>query len=118
MKIIFDLDGTLIDVSDRHYAVYREVSDELRGIALEKQAYWDLKKENAQWPKLLEYSKIPQANLADFMNLFIGKIEQPKYLKKDKLFPATKKVLSSLSNHELYLLSLRRSAQTLLDELE
>jgi phosphoglycolate phosphatase-like HAD superfamily hydrolase len=111
--VIFDLDGTLIDVSARHYFVYRKVTNEFNGQALTKREYWRLKRDKTDWPELLKKSKISVDKLGDFLSKFIDLIEQPEQLKMDSLFPEAKKTLEGLYGYDLYLISLRRQNEML-----
>lgn len=117
MKIFFDLDGTLIDVSQRHYIVYKQVVEELLGKPLKMKTYWDLKRRKADWKEVLKQSYINEKLKQQFLDKFILKIESPEYTKKDKLFNSTKDTLDKLSNYSLYIVSLRRSEEALLNEL-
>lgn len=116
-KIIFDLDGTLIDVSERHWRVYKMVTEAFRGMPLDKRTYWELKRAKTPWPNILAKSGVAAGKLQDYLNRFIELIEQPRYLKLDQLFPFTNDLLNSLGGYELFLVSLRRHEDRLVDEL-
>ena len=117
--IIFcDLDGTLLDVSPRHYKVYCETVEQFGGKALDKNAYWDLKRAKAKWPMLLEKSRLADTPVNDFLKPFIEKIEDPDYLKADKLFPGSLEALELLHiSGDVVLVSLRRNRHALLQQL-
>lgn len=119
MKQLFcDLDGTLLDVSTRHYKVYCELMEKYHGNALPFAEYWDLKRKKTRWPDLLPMSGVPAAKLDPFLQDFIPKIEDPAYLKLDKPFPGSLEALQALANtYDCNLVSLRRNEQNLLAEL-
>jgi phosphoglycolate phosphatase len=118
MKIFFDLDGTLIDVSLRNYTVYSEVTKNFHGEPLDRSIYWDLKRKKTKWPELLMLSKLLPTLESTYLASFITKIEDINYLKLDTLFPDSLQTLGLLSAaHECYLVSLRRNHRSLLEEL-
>jgi phosphoglycolate phosphatase len=118
MKLFFDLDGTLIDTSKRHYQVYSEVVQQFGGTPLDRDEYWEIMRFNIKWPTLLEMSELSEVVQAEFLQLFITKIESPDYLRLDTLFPSALSVLRLLAdNHTCYLVSLRRNRTNLLEEI-
>jgi phosphoglycolate phosphatase len=118
MKIIFDLDGTIIDVSERHYQAYKRVVGVMGGQSLEKATYWQLKKSQTTWPDILTRSRV--TDTADFLNRFVALVEAPELFKLDVVFENALPVLKTLhdGDHELYLVSLRRHDERLKDELD
>lgn len=111
--VVLDLDGTLIDVSQRHHAVYRDVLDELGEPAIPFERYWALKRADTPWAEILG-----NGLEKEFLARFRERIEQPSYLALDRLFPFTRPALDALAAHELYLLTLRRSPEALQDQLD
>lgn len=119
MKIFCDLDGTLIDVSNRHYLVYSEMIHEFGGSPLSKDEYWQLKRQKIKWNKLLPMSGLKDGVEPAFLEGFIKKIEDPKYLELDTLFPESLNALNTfLRIGQCYLVSLRRNRVNLLQEIE
>lgn len=118
MKIFCDLDGTLIDVSARHYKVYMDTITELGGAPIPKDVYWDLKRRKTKWPVLLEMSGVSPDNEKDFLDRFIVKIEDPEYLRIDTVLPGVVKALDAFHTlGDCYLVTLRRNRQNVLWEL-
>jgi phosphoglycolate phosphatase-like HAD superfamily hydrolase len=119
LKIFFDLDGTLIDVSLRHHRVYSEIVTALNGKPLDKDTYWELKRAKTAWPELLQKSGLSPDVLPVFLERFIATIEQPEYLRADTLFPDALATVKHLATrHACYLVSLRRNHQNLLLEIQ
>jgi phosphoglycolate phosphatase-like HAD superfamily hydrolase len=119
MKIFFDLDGTLIDISERHYQVYKTLVIAYKGAALGKNQYWELKRSNTPWSEVLTQSAIAVEHEAAFLKQFTQLIEDPSMLAIDTLFPASLSVLTELKeNHELFLVSLRRNPENLRAQLQ
>lgn len=119
MKFFCDLDGTLIDVSQRHYSVYREITTKFGGNPLSQDIYWDLKRNKVKWSKLLPLSDLSINVKDEYLKAFILKIEDPLNLKIDRLFPGVKEILSSIINFsDIYLVSLRRNRLNLIKEVD
>jgi phosphoglycolate phosphatase len=110
MMIFFDLDGTLIDVSQKYYAVYVAFVRNSNGVPLPLDAYWEIKRGNASPEDILAASRIndqaPRA-LDEFVK---ANIEREEYLRLDRLFSFTDFVLHKLSfEHICILISKRRN---------
>lgn len=119
MKIFCDFDGTLVDISERHYTVYRSIVEKFQGKPLAKNDYWHAKRQKTDWESLLQMSQLKPEVKKAFLDEFISKIENPEYLVIDKLFPNVEPTLKKLNNlGECYLVSLRRNRQNLLGQVE
>jgi phosphoglycolate phosphatase-like HAD superfamily hydrolase len=92
--IIFDLDGTLIDSSERMYRLFQDLVPES---TFSKEEYWRLKR-----------------------NKINHKIETEKYMLLDQNYPDTLEVLANLKHKGEYLclLTARQSRTMLMQELE
>ena len=116
---IFDLDGTLIDISDRHYFVYSTIVKDMGGVPITKKEYWDHKCSNASWEIILTASEMNRGDIDLFLQKFILEIEKPENLKLDTLIKNAKDVLESFSlSTDCFLISLRRNADNLLQQLK
>ena len=116
--LVFDLDGTLLDVSARHHHVYSTVCSSLGGQPLDRAAYWHLKRQRTGWPEILAQSGLSNAELTAFEAAFAELIELPDSLGFDVLFPETIPVLTRLATtYRCTLVSLRRSATALRAQL-
>lgn len=119
MNIFFDLDGTLLDVANRHYRVYCEVTESFGGKPLSREKYWMLKRNKAVWQKILPMSGVEAAKEKLFLDEFIKLIEHEDYLRIDQLFNGVDSLLGLLSSrHHCYLVSLRRNPDRLERQLE
>jgi phosphoglycolate phosphatase-like HAD superfamily hydrolase len=108
LKVIFDLDGTILDVCNRYYYVHVRSAESAGTAPLEKDEYLRLRREG--WDE----KRIAGMNNAhiDFWN---SAIESPEALDKDFLAEGILECLGSLqAAHMLYLVTLRRN-QGLLD---
>ncbi len=52
MKIFFDFDGPILDVSKRYYKVFLDIAG--GKLKLGKRAFWGLKKKKTSWPKIFK----------------------------------------------------------------
>lgn len=115
MRYIFDLDGTLIDSSERMYRLFCELIPES---TLTKEEYWSYKRDKVNHKKLIEmlYPHIP---FDAFERKWMQLIEADTYLCMDQNYADTIEVLSLLYDrgHELYLLTARQYKDGLLKEL-
>jgi phosphoglycolate phosphatase-like HAD superfamily hydrolase len=119
MQIFFDLDGTLIDVSERNYRVYKEVTALFRGTPLPKEKYWEFKRKKTKWPVLLPLSGLAADIEPVYLAEFIQKIEEPEYLKLDMLYLGALDAVDELARkNECYIVSLRRNHDNLLRQIE
>lgn len=116
MRYIFDLDGTLIDSSERMYRLFCKLIPEC---ALSKEEYWSYKRDKVNHKKLIEML-YPHINFDVFESKWMQLIEADYYLCMDENYADTKEVLKSLyaHGHELYLLTARQSKVGLIDELK
>lgn len=113
---IFDLDGTLIDSSERMYQVFCKLIPESK---LSKEEYWKYKRNMVSHKMLIELL-YPSVEFKQFNTLWLSKIEEESYLAMDQKYPDTMTVLSQLKfdGHNLYLLTARQSKKNLMDELQ
>jgi phosphoglycolate phosphatase-like HAD superfamily hydrolase len=118
LNIFIDLDGTLVDISNRHYQAYRDSTAQFFGQPLEKTKYWQLKVQGTPWSKLLKISGLSSELEEQFLKDFADRIEQIKYLKLDSLVPGATQTLQRLSSqHNCYLITLRRNKENLVKQI-
>src|SRR5688572_27458619 len=96
--LFLDLDGTLLDVRSRHYAVYVEVLGlpELRGAPIPEKEYWGLKREVKPIDEILRMSRLFPTKYKLFKERFEQRIETPEMLELDVLRPGTETALGKL----------------------
>lgn len=116
MTIIFDLDGTLIDSSERLYRLFQSLVPESR---LTKEKYWELKRNKVCHKDILSRF-FPKYSFEDFNSAWMKQIELDDYLKLDDCYPDTIRVLKGLKgdSYMLVLLTARQSKIALYRELE
>jgi len=115
--IFLDLDGTILDVSERIYRVYKDILQRYDKKFLDRDDYLRFKKQKISINKILEKTKAGDI-LSVFKKEWIILVEKPKYLKYDKLSEKIKKVLFNIKkNHSIFLITQRRNKGNLYHQL-
>lgn len=118
IPIFFDLDGPILNVALRHYAVYRSILEEAGKPIIAYKQYWDEKRGGK--PNSVVVSHTARK---DFYNHFVqhwfDRIENENYLKLDRVWPYVIDVLSDLyQKHELYIVTVRSNTENLKKQLD
>lgn len=112
----FDLDGTILEVKDRLYALYVDIVSELGGKTLAKGVYWQAKRR--QVPEELIARKSNIGDVSRYLRLRQERLELPEYLKYDKLMPQALESLAQLKpTNKIALVTLRKSKSNLYEQL-
>jgi phosphoglycolate phosphatase len=109
--LVFDLDGTLLDVSVRHHTVYSTLCASFDANALDRVTYWRLTRLRAGWPQILAASGIAPERFDAFEADFNAQIELPENLGFDLLFPAALPLLTKLAAHHVCVLVAMRASE-------
>ena len=116
--IYFDLDGPLLDVSDRYYFVHNNICKQL-GIdsALDKEEYWRGKRTKSPLHKTLGLAKDDDI-VNKYKESWLQQIEEKNALVLDKVFTFAREVLGNLrERHRMTLVTLRRKRKAVIDEI-
>lgn len=120
MKTIFffDLDGPILDVSEKYYKVYSDILSQNGFKVLSKSEYWDAKREKISDIEILQKSiAVPFLDRYKYERKLL--IESDPYLICDNLQDGAVNVLERLSkDKELVLVTLRTSPEQLHKQLE
>ena len=115
--ICIDLDGPILDVSERYYRVY---SDTLNSIGLDplaKEPYWRLKRNKVSEPEILAESGTVSADLiAEYLKTRDERIESAEYLIFDQTWPNISETLKTLRSRGALALVTMRKFKKLLDQ--
>ena len=118
MIMFWDLDGPILDVSKKYYAVYNDILLEHKEKPLSKKKYWDLKRSKVSIEELLITTN-SQKIIRKFNKSWIEKIETKNYQKFDQLQRGIIDVLNRCAEkHELVIVTLRRNRKRLLAQLK
>lgn len=108
MTIFFDLDGPILDVSERYFRVHRDIVEQLGGERIDKRKYWHLKRDRQSLSALLDWTEITKSE-ETYRAQWLHKIELMKYLQYDTVIHGSKEQLKSLrQRHTLILVTLRQ----------
>lgn len=125
-KIFFDLDGPILDVSEKYYRVYHDIVTEWGGQPIPKSDYWDSKRQRLLDWVILQRSgllrgKTEEADgegVESYRRLRQARIETPAYLVYDKVWPGIIQMLQALASQtSVVLVTLRHSPEMLNWEL-
>lgn len=118
-KIIFiDLDGTVLDVSERIYRLYCDILKKYKKRILSKRKYLNLKRQRKPVKEILAKTKAIDIFLK-FQKEWEKKIENYNYLKLDKISSLNRKKILSLKNqYKLVLVTLRNHPRRLFRQLK
>jgi len=108
---IFDLDGTIFDVSEKYYHVYVQSLASAGGDVLSKQEYWDMKRKKITDQDLLAKTQ-SQHCLEKYQQSWNLLIEDKNFLKYDEVWKELTSVYQQVfEHHPAILVTLRRSPQ-------
>lgn len=112
--IFLDLDGPVLDVSRRYHQVHRDLVLRHGGRPLDREEYWDAKRDRVPEPEILVRcgvaSEVDAERLRD--------LEEPRYLALDRPWPWTGDVLEELARRgSLALVTLRNHPDRLAGQL-
>jgi len=116
MKIIFDLDGTLIDSKERLYSLFQHL---VPASDLTFEAYWNYKRNKIDHRKILETRYLfSEQDIISFQKKWMDMIELPRWLAFDKAFKGVTAYLMELKKqHDLYLVTARQFETSVLMQL-
>ncbi len=118
MIIVLDLDGTLLDIRAKYYAVYSQILKNHGCETLDIEDYWDMKRKGVSNGEILLKGNCSLSE-DDFVKEFIENIERSDFLKLDALMPGAVEFLKKISNDtRLVLVTLRKNKETLLEQLD
>lgn len=116
-KILFDLDGTLINSQSRLYCLFAELCKENNFSYTE---YWSLKRNFLPQKVLLEkFLHYSEDQIKLFNKLFLEKVEEPKRMQLDTPVAGILEALKTLKrNHSLYIVTNRQSHHETVKQIE
>jgi len=98
-NLFFDLDGTLIDSSERMYVLFKELAP-LSNLTFDE--YWSLKRNKNNHKEILTtFLKYTDSEYRNFQSEWMKRIETESLLSLDKPFDGITDLLNELSNRYL-----------------
>ncbi|MEK6758960.1 MAG: HAD hydrolase-like protein [Deltaproteobacteria bacterium] len=119
MKVFFDLDGTIIDVSQRYYRIYSDIIRRLDAVPIGFETYWEKKKERVSEHEIMILSDIDHDKAKEYLAERGELIESDAYLEIDTLISGAQGLFEVLgASHELYIVTMRKRRVNLLRQIE
>lgn len=118
MNCLIDLDGTLLDASDRLYGLFCEMIGD--DTSLSRRQYWDLKRAKQSHAVILkERFGYSDEEIRDFERRWLDRIEDADWLERDTPFDGVGAHLETLAqNADLHLLTARQRPEMVRRQLE
>lgn len=117
--IFIDLDGTLLEGKYKHHECYKEIINEDGGIPLDIEIYWEMKRNKTKRDVYLEKSYY-RGTYNQFLEKWIERIEDTKYLSYDKLKPHVIETITGWKEdvNKVVLVTMRNNVDNLYWQLE
>ena len=117
-QIFFDLDGPILDVSEKYYRLYKDIVSEMGGVPVSKTRYWENKRNKTPETVTLNESRLPEELMPLYSEKRKALIETRRYWELDVVWPE----LFAYMNHSplrglIILVTLRFNRQALENEL-
>jgi phosphoglycolate phosphatase len=117
--IFLDLDGPLLDVSERYHRLHCNLVSRHGGRPLDRETYWQAKRERVPEPEILASMGLSRQAVAEIDAVRGSLIESSEYLAFDRPWPWTIPTLQALAGvSRLVLVTLRRHPDRLLRQLD
>lgn len=117
--VVVDLDGTVLDIHEHHYACYVAILDERGYRALPRSRYWALKRQGIRRNDILAETGADRID-GPFLTAWLERIESRAYLELDRLLPGARSTLDAWAadGRRPTLVTARRNEATLRWQLE
>jgi phosphoglycolate phosphatase len=116
MTIYIDLDGTILDISQKYINLFADLSGSSYELALE---FWAERKLGKSTEQVLGHLKYGKINPQTFADNWIELIETREYLAYDMIFPGLLEMFELIhQTHELVICTARQSQDLLIEQLE
>lgn len=118
MNIFVDLDGTLLNISEKYYRLYYDLCTRYNLKLFQRNRYWGLRRNGKSFIDVItQNNNIIETNL--ILNEYLTQIEDMNYLQYDSLFPGVLSFLYSIQDTcNLVLLTNRKIEKTLYNQLD
>ena len=120
MTLFFDLDGPILDVSERYFRLHCALVTKLGGkSAMDKATYWTFKRQGQSIAELLKSEGNENIDEKVFRHHWLERIESPEYLQWDSTMPGVLPQLNRLrKDYRMVLITLRQDQKQLQLQLE
>jgi len=115
--IFFDLDGPILDVSGRYYALYSQLLMDAGGRPISRDDYWQRKRNKESETDILAASGFASGHEGYALRRK-ALIEEPRFLELDEVQRGAHQALASLQPRGLCLVTVRSNRSNLMAELD
>jgi len=116
--IVLDLDGTLIDTAQRHYALYARLSETFNLEVLNFQNYWNLRRTGSSNVRVLQQSGLSDEKSGMAEAIWRREIESPPLLQLDRVLPGVMQWLHDWDSAvQFALVTVRSHAEAVREQL-
>lgn len=117
--IFLDLDGTLLDISERYFRLHGEAAARFGGRPLPRETYWRLKRDRVPETDILARTGLRPRAVAAAAAARGRRVESSRYLRLDQPWPWTVASLAALARlAPLVLVTLRHNRDRLCRQLD
>ncbi|HTS16505.1 MAG TPA: HAD hydrolase-like protein [Verrucomicrobiae bacterium] len=119
MTIYLDLDGPILDVSQRYWKVHCDIVLQHAGLGIGKDIYWEMKRDRMPVSTILSRTGNEHIPQSTYQALWLERVERPDYLEFDSIIHGAKEQLSRLRDcHPLVLVTLRQKPELLHQQID
>jgi len=115
-RIFVDFDGTIVDIRDRYYAIYRKANLKFNLNIFSKKTYWGYKTKHCSEKEIILKNNKNLLKIDKYLSFRSNCIENKKYLAFDKLIIDRNKIGEIVRYYNLYLITMRHNKMNLLWE--
>ncbi len=117
--LFVDLDGPILDVSQRHYQVYSDILGAFNKSPISLSQYWTKKRAHQPLSTIVSETAGADFYTETFEQEWFDRIEAEEYLALDRLWPwAVDALVALYQNHELYCVTVRSNPDSLRKQLD
>ena len=117
-QIFFDLDGPILDVSEKYYRLYKDIVSEMGCVPVSKTRYWENKRNKIPETVTLNESRLPEELMPIYSDKRKALIETRRYWELDVVWPELFAYMNDSPLHGfITLVTLRVNRQALENEL-
>lgn len=118
MTLFLDLDGPILDVRQRYYAVHRALLGEEPAARLDLETFWHLKRSRASHAVVLERCGVDPAAVGAYSKGWKERIESAEFLPLDQVFEGVDGLLRNwMTHHALVVVTLRQRPELVRGQL-
>lgn len=119
MTLFLDLDGPILDVRDRYYAVHQELVGREHAHALDRETFWELKRAKQPVSTVLDRCGLGRDAIEAYSAGWKARIEAEELLPMDRVFPGVADLLARWSRrNRLIVVTLRQHGEWVPKQLQ